>query len=154
LFVLVDILMGHRLSAQDAKWKTWANREDNWGLIAQVLESIVLDPDHSAHPAFASIDTELYPDKICHSCQRLFVPEGTKCTISIRAHSSDTIFVRLPQHVKAVSHEQIVSKKEHSSMPIIQEEIDRVFFERGINLAKEMIKKERSGKNEKESESV
>ena len=155
LFVLVDILMGHRLSAQDAKWKTWANREDNWGLIAQVLESIVLDPDHSAHPAFASIDTELYPDKICHSCQRLYVPEGvTQCTINIHAHSSDAIFVRLPQHGKNVSHEQIVLDKGRSSMPIIQEEIDRAFFERGINLAKEMIQKERSGKNEKESEPV
>lgn len=155
LFVLVDILMGHKLSAQDAKWKTWANRVDNWGLIAQVLESIVLDPDHSAHPAFADIDTELYPDKICHSCQRLYVPEGLEqCTLIVQAHSSDAIFVRFPQHGKAVSHEQIVSKKEHSSMPVIQEEIDRTFFERGINLAKEMIKKERRGPNEKESEPV
>lgn len=50
---LADALMGHRLRGEDAWWAEWIRREDNWPIIAQVLEGIILDPDHSAHPAYA-----------------------------------------------------------------------------------------------------
>lgn len=145
LFVLVDILMGHKLSAQDdAKWKVWVSRADNWVLIAQMMETIVLDPEHSAHPAFAPVDTTLFPEKICHSVQRLYIPEGSgRVTITIQAHSTDDIFVRFPQKGTAISYEQIVFPKEASAMPIIQEEIDRTFFEKAIGVVKEKFSKER-----------
>ena len=156
LFVLVDILMGHKLSAQDdAKWKVWVSRADNWVLIAQMMETIVLDPAHSAHPAFAPADTALFPEKICHSVQRLYVPEGSgQVTITIQAHSTDDIFVRFPQKGTAISYEQIVFPKEASAMPIIQEEIDRTFFEKAIGVVKKKFSKERGGFIGTDTESV
>lgn len=145
LFVLVDILMGHKLSAQDnAKWKVWVSRADNWVLIAQMMETIVLDPEHSAHPAFAPVDTTLFPEKICHSVQRLYVPEGSgRVTITIQAHSTDDIVVRLPQRGVASSYNQTILSKEASKMPVIQEELERTFFEKAINDVKKKLSKER-----------
>lgn len=155
LFVLVDILMGHKLSAQDAKWKVWVSRADNWALIAQMMETIVLDPEHSAHPAFAPADTALFPEKICHSVQRLYVPEGSgQVTITIQAHSTDDVFFRFPQKGTAISYEQIVFPKEASAMPIIQEEIDRTFFEKAIGVVKKKFSKERGGFIGTDTESV
>ena len=65
---LVDALMGHRLRNEDAWWADWIKREDNWPVIAQVLEGIILDPDHSAHPAFASALPIVSP-QVCHVTQ-------------------------------------------------------------------------------------
>lgn len=144
LSVLVDILMGHELSARDRKWMTWANRQDNWSLIAQMMETIILNPEHSAHPAFAPMNTALFPKKICHTVQRLSVPEGSgKIMITIQAHSTEDIVVRFSQQGKAVSHEQVVLSKEASSMPIIQETIDRSFYEKLINDERKKFDKER-----------
>lgn len=155
LFVLVDILMGHKLHTQDAKWKTWVNRQDNWALIAQMLETIVFDPAHSAHPAFAPADTALFPEKICHSVQRLYVPEGSgQVTITIQAHSTDDIVVRLPQRGVASSYNQTILSKEASKMPVIQEELERTFFEKAINDVKKKLSKERGGFIGTDTESV
>lgn len=148
LYTLVDLLMGHKLRWQDSKWKEWLNRPDNWPLVAQMLETIVLDPDHSAHPAFAGRDTKLFPEKICHACQRLYIPDGSEqCTITVQAHSTDDIVVRFPESGKASEYKQIVMAKNASSMPIVQEEFRRAIFENAINKAKKYQKKEKGAKD-------
>jgi len=144
LFVLVDLLMGHKLKHQDIKWKNWLNRQDNWPLVAQMLETVILDPEHSSHPAFAKAGTKFFPEKICHTCQKLYIPDGIRqITITVQAHSVDDIVVSFPQHGKAISHKQIVLPKESSSMPVIQEEIDRTFYEKAIGAIKKKFSKER-----------
>lgn len=155
LSVLVDILMGHELSARDKKWKSWASRRDNWPLIAQVMETIIVNPENSAHPAFAPADAALFPGNICHAVQRLSVPEGIrKATITIQSHSTDNIVVRLPRHVKTTAHEQIVLSKEASTMPVIQEKTDRSFYEKIINDIKKKYRKERGDPVVQDSEPV
>ena len=104
---------------------------------------IILDPEHSAHPAFAPGDAMLFPEKVCHSFQRVSVPEKSgQITISIQAHSTDDIFVRVPQKGKTASYSQTLQPKEASSMPIIQEEINRAFYTKAIEDAIQKYKKE------------
>lgn len=137
LFVLVDLIMGHELQAQDAEWKKWMHRDDNWPLVAQMMETIILDPDYSAHPAFTQSYDELFTGKICHIHQKVSVStDAARHTITIKCHSTDDIFVRVPKKGRLCEHTQIVLSKEGSSMPVIQEQTDRAFYETVIKKAK------------------
>lgn len=156
LFVLVDLIMGHKLQVQDIEWKKWMCRDDNWPLVAQMMETIILDPAHSAHPAFNQNCNELFSKKICHAHQRVPVPnEAARHTITIRCHSTDDILVRIPKNGKLSMHRQVVLGKEDSSMPVIQEQTDRAFYAKAINNAIKIYAKERGASNgQKESEPI
>ena len=52
---LVDALMGHKLPKSEANWANIIRREDEWPLIAEMMERVVLDQNHSAHPGFRPI---------------------------------------------------------------------------------------------------
>ena len=70
--------------------------------------------------------------------------EGSgQVTITIQAHSTDDIVVRLPQRGVASSYNQTILSKEASRMPVIQEELERTFFEKAINDVKKKLSKER-----------
>ena len=58
---LVEALMGHKLRPEDSHCAEWIRREDNWPIIAQMLESMILDPAHSAHPASALLQNREFP---------------------------------------------------------------------------------------------
>lgn len=130
LTVLVDLLMGHQLAPKDQRWKKWLKRPDNWALVAQMLETIIFDPEHSAHPAFAQPSTQLFPKEICHAVQKLYIPEGEgrRHTITIQAHSTDDIVVRISPRGKDIMHTQFLLPSESSTMPIIQEELDPTYY--------------------------
>jgi hypothetical protein len=141
LYKLVDLLMGHALSGSDSvAWQKWLRRDDNWPLVAQVLETIVLDPDHSAHPAFGGGDgCADHGDRVCHAVQRHVVQEGeSKITIQIRCHGTDEAVVRLPDHCKVLHREQQLQSKFDSRMPVIQEMLDLEFYEKSIKSAHKM----------------
>lgn len=156
LFVLVDLIMGHKLQNQDIEWKKWMYRDDNWPLVAQMMETIILDPEHSAHPAFNQFCNEMFPGKICHVHQKASVSKKTeRYTITIRCHSTDDILVRIPSKGKIFKHSQIVLGKEDSSMPVIQEQIHRAFYTKAIHNARKIYIKERGVSVEpQESKSV
>lgn len=156
LFVLVDLIMGHKLQNQDIEWKKWMCREDNWPLVAQMMETIILDPEHSAHPAFSQLCNELFPAKICHTHQKVSVSSAAaRHSITIRCHSTDNILVRIPSKGKLCMHRQVVIGKEDSSMPVIQEQTDRAFYAKAINNARKIYAKERGVSIEpKESEPI
>ena len=131
LHKLVDVLMGHQVYGDNADtWQQWVQRDDNWPLIAQMMETIVLDPDHSAHPAYSNSLVD-YSDRICHAQQRRIVRDGEKkMTISIRSHGNDDVTVYLPRHCKIVSRDQQVQSKLDSHMPVIQEVLDPDFYKK------------------------
>ena len=107
-----------------------------------MMETIILDPDYSAHPAFTQSYDELFTGKICHVHQKVPVTTAAaRHTITIKCHSTDNIFVRIPPKGKLCEHSQIVVSKDDSSMSVIQEKTDRVFYETAINNAKRVYKK-------------
>lgn len=132
---LVDALMGHRLRNEDAWWADWIKREDNWPVIAQVLEGIILDPDHSAHPAFASALPIVSP-QVCHVTQSYVVPQsalpGSTITITVRCHDCDRVDVRLPKHVQLARENgksRTTLSLQQSNMPDVQEIIDTDYYD-------------------------
>ena len=101
---LVDALMGHRLRNEDAWWADWIKREDNWPVIAQVLEGIILDPDHSAHPAFASALPIVSPQ----------------------------VDVRLPKHIQLARENgksRTTLSRQQSCIPDIQELVAKEYYD-------------------------
>jgi hypothetical protein len=151
LYKLVDLLMGHALYGDDASvWHSWLRRDDNWPLVAQVLETIVLDPDHSAHPAFGDNDDHDYGDRICHVHQRHVVQPGERrITLQIRGHGTDEVVVRLPSHCKVAHREQRLQSKFESRMPVIQELLDPEFYEKEIKNAHKILEVKRNESGEK-----
>lgn len=132
---LVDALMGHRLRSEDAWWADWIKREDNWAVIAQVLEGIILDPDHSAHPAFASALPIVSP-QVCHVTQNYAVPQdtlpGNTITVTVRCHDCDRVDVRLPKHVQLARENgksRTTLSLQQSNMPDVQEIIDTDYYD-------------------------
>ena len=132
---LVDALMGHRLRNEDAWWADWIKREDNWPVIAQVLEGIILDPDHSAHPAFASALPIVSP-QVCHVTQSYVVPQsalpGSTITITVRCHDCDRVDVRLPKHVQLARENgksRTTLSLQQSNMPDVQEIIETDYYD-------------------------
>lgn len=132
---LVDALMGHRLRNEDAWWADWIKREDNWPVIAQVLEGIILDPDHSAHPAFASALPIVSP-QVCHVTQSYVVPQsalpGSTITITVRCHDCDRVDVRLPKHIQLARENgksRTTLSRQQSNMPDVQEIIDTDYYD-------------------------
>ena len=132
---LVDALMGHRLRNEDAWWADWIKREDNWPVIAQVLEGIILDPDHSAHPAFASALPIVSP-QVCHVTQSYVVPQsalpGSTITITVRCHDCDRVDVRLPKHIQLARENgksRTTLSLQQSNMPDVQEIIDTDYYD-------------------------
>ena len=132
---LVDALMGHRLRSEDAWWADWIKREDNWPIIAQVLEGIILDPDHSAHPAFASALPIVSP-QVCHVTQNYVVPQdtlpGSTITITVRCHDCDRVDVRLPKHVQIArgnGKSRTTLSLQQSNMPDVQEIVDTDYYD-------------------------
>ena len=131
---LVDALMGHRLRGEDAWWAEWIRREDNWPIIAQVLEGIILDPDHSAHPAYAPA-LPTVSSQVCHVVQTYVVPPNTPpartVTVTVRCHDRDRVDIRLPKHVQ-ISRENGKSRttlsRQQSTMPDIQEKITEEYY--------------------------
>ena len=131
---LVDALMGHRLRGEDAWWAEWIRREDNWPIIAQVLEGIILDPDHSAHPAYAPALPTI-SSQVCHVVQTYVVPPNTPptrtVTVTVRCHDRDRVDIRLPKHVQ-ISRENGKSRttlsRQQSNMPDIQEKITEEYY--------------------------
>ena len=128
---LVDALMGHRLRGEDAWWAEWIRREDNWPIIAQVLEGIILDPDHSAHPAYAPAASNSSP-QVCHAIQKYIVPAdtppGSTVTVTIRCHDHDRANVRLPGHIQVADRGRSSLSPQQSSMPDIQEIITEEYY--------------------------
>lgn len=132
---LVDALIGHRLRNEDAWWADWIKREDNWPVIAQVLEGIILDPDHSAHPAFASALPIVSP-QVCHVTQSYVVPQsalpGSTITITVRCHDCDRVDVRLPKHVQLARENgksRTTLSLQQSNMPDVQEIIETDYYD-------------------------
>lgn len=132
---LVDALMGHRLRSEDAWWADWIKREDNWAVIAQLLEGIILDPDHSAHPAFASALPIVSP-QVCHVTQNYAVPQdtlpGNTITVTVRCHDCDRVDVRLPKHVQLARENgksRTTLSLQQSNMPDVQEIIDTDYYD-------------------------
>ena len=128
---LVDALMGHRLRGEDAWWAEWIRREDNWPIIAQVLEGIILDPDHSAHPAYALAASNSSP-QVCHAAQKYIVPADTPprstVTVTIRCHDHDRANVRLPGHIQVAGRMRSSLSPQQSTMPDIQEKITEEYY--------------------------
>lgn len=128
---LVDALMGHRLRGEDAWWAEWIRREDNWPIIAQVLEGIILDPDHSAHPAYALAASNSSP-QVCHAAQKYIVPAdtppGSTVTVTIRCHDHDRANVRLPGHIQVAGRMRSSLSPQQSTMPDIQEKITEEYY--------------------------
>ena len=132
---LVDALMGHRLRSEDAWWADWIKREDNWAVIAQVLEGIILDPDHSAHPAFTSALPIVSP-QVCHVTQNYAVPQdtlpGNTITVTVRCHDCDRVDVRLPKHVQLARENgksRTTLSLQQSNMPDVQEIVDTDYYD-------------------------
>ena len=132
---LVDALMGHRLRNEDAWWADWIKREDNWPVIAQVLEGIILDPDHSAHPAFASALPIVSP-QVCHVTQSYVVPQsalpGSTITITVRGHDCDRVDVRLPKHIQLARENgksRTTLSRQQSCIPDIQELVAKEYYD-------------------------
>lgn len=133
---LVDALMGHHLRSENAWWVDWIRREDNWPVIAQVLESIILDPNHSAHPAFAPALPTI-SSQVCHVVQTYVVPPNTPpartVTVTVRCHDRDRVDIRLPKHIQ-ISREKGKSRttlsRQQSNMPDIQETVVREYYDR------------------------
>lgn len=131
---LVDALMGHRLRGEDAWWAEWIRREDNWPIIAQVLEGIILDPNHSAHPAYAPA-LPTVSSQVCHVVQTYVVPPNTPpartVTVTVRCHDRDRVDIRLPKHVQ-ISREngkfRTTLSRQQSTMPDIQEKITEEYY--------------------------
>lgn len=128
---LVDALMGHRLRGEDAWWAEWIRREDNWPIIAQVLEGVILDPDHSAHPAYTLAVSNSSP-QVCHAAQKYIVPAGTPpgstVTVTIRCHDHDRANVRLPGHIQVAGRMRSNLSPQQSTMPDIQEKITEEYY--------------------------
>lgn len=128
---LVDALMGHRLRGEDAWWAEWIRREDNWPIIAQVLEGVILDPDHSAHPAYAPAVSNSSP-QVCHAIQKYIVPAdtppGSTVTVTIRCHDHDRANVRLPGHIQVAGRMRSSLSPQQSTMPDIQEKITEEYY--------------------------
>lgn len=132
---LVDALMGHRLRNEDAWWADWIRREDNWPVIAQVLEGIILDPDHSAHPVFASALPIVSP-QVCHVTQSYVVPQsalpGSTITITVRCHDCDRVDVRLPKHIQLARENgksRTTLSRQQSCIPDIQELVAKEYYD-------------------------
>mgnify|MGYP002576648785 FL=1 len=131
---LVDALMGHRLRGEDAWWAEWIRREDNWPIIAQVLEGIILDPNHSAHPAYAPA-LPTVSSQVCHVVQTYVVPPNTPpartVTVTVRCHDRDRVDIRLPKHVQ-ISREngkfRTTLSRQQSTMPDIQKKITEEYY--------------------------
>ena len=131
---LVDALMGHRLRGEDAWWAEWIRREDNWPIIAQVLEGIILDPNHSAHPAYAPA-LPTVSSQVCHVVQTYVVPPNTPpartVTVTVRCHDRDRVDIRLPKHVQ-ISREngkfRSTLSRQQSTMPDTQEKITEEYY--------------------------
>lgn len=131
---LVDALMGHRLRGEDAWWAEWIRREDNWPIIAQVLEGIILDPNHSAHPAYAPA-LPTVSSQVCHVVQTYVVPPNTPpartVTVTVRCHDRDRVDIRLPKHVQ-ISREngkfRTTLSRQQSTMPDTQEKITEEYY--------------------------
>lgn len=128
---LVDALMGHRLRGEDAWWAEWIRREDNWPIIAQVLEGIILNPDHSAHPAYAPAVSNSSP-QVCHAIQKYIVPAdtppGSTVTVTIRCHDHNRANVRLPGHIQVADRTRSSLSPQQSTMPDIQEKITEEYY--------------------------
>ena len=132
---LVDALMGHHLRSENGWWVDWIRREDNWPVIAQVLESIILDPNHSAHPAFAPALPIVSP-QVCHVTQNYAVPQdtlpGNTITVTVRCHDCDRVDVRLPKHVQLARENgksRTTLSLQQSNMPDVQEIIDTDYYD-------------------------
>lgn len=146
---LVDALMGHYLRSENAWWVDWIRREDNWPVIAQVLESIILDPNHSAHPAYAPA-LPTVSSQVCHVVQTYVVPPNTPpartVTVTVRCHDCDRVDIRLPKHVQ-ISRENGKSRttlsRQQSNMPDIQETVVREYYDRLKRDAQRIHGKER-----------
>ena len=146
---LVDALMGHHLRSENAWWVDWIRREDNWPVIAQVLEGIILDPNHSAHPAFAPALPTI-SSQVCHVVQTYVVPPNTpparKVTVTVRCHDRDRVDIRLPKHIQ-ISREKGKSRttlsRQQSNMPDIQETVVREYYDRLKKDAQRIHGKER-----------
>ena len=146
---LVDALMGHRLRGEDTWWAEWIRREDNWPIIAQVLEGIILDPNHSAHPAYA-LALPTVSSQVCHVVQTYVVPPNTPpartVTVTVRCHDRDRVDIRLPKHVQ-ISRENGKSRttlsRQQSNMPDIQETVVREYYDRLKRDAQRIHGKER-----------
>ena len=146
---LVDALMGHHLRSENAWWVDWIRREDNWPVIAQVLESIILDPNHSAHPAYAPA-LPTVSSQVCHVVQTYVVPPNTPpartVTVTVRCHDCDRVDIRLPKHVQ-ISRENGKSRttlsRQQSNMPDIQETVVREYYDRLKRDAQRIHGKER-----------
>ena len=128
---LVDALMGHRLRGEDAWWAEWIRREDNWPIIAQVLEGHYPDPNHSAHPAYALAASNSSPQG-CHAAQKYIVPAdtppGSTVTVTIRCHDHDRANMRLPGHIQVAGRMRSSLSPQQSTMPDIQEKITEEYY--------------------------
>ena len=151
---LVDALMGHKLFGKDADWAKWIRRDDNWPLIAQMLESIVLDPEHSAHPAFSTKDTVCdNATQICHVVQRYVVSAEDaargEVSLQIRCHGKDKLTMHIPRGAKIADQRRYPQSRQESFLPYVQEIVDRNYYKKLIG--DPSIENEQS-ENEEESE--
>lgn len=131
-YALVDVLMGHRLPGADAHWREWVSREDNWPLIASMMESIILDPEHSAHPAFTNATTTVRGQtQVCHSLQRYIVTAEDAArgsvTLQMRCHNADGAVLRLPHAVQA-EYKRLPQGQQHTSTYGVQEVLDKDYY--------------------------
>ena len=119
---LVDALMGHELPRGEAtNWVGWAKKPDSWPIIAEQQERWVLDPTHSAHPAFSPVSLD--------TSTNLQVQQTTEAAFEIREdgeylfafaapEANDTVCITLP-HVGAVIDLPEISVSSTEYPPII-----------------------------------
>lgn len=98
---------------------------------AALLEGIILDPNHSAHPAYAPAVSNSSP-QVCHAIQKYIVPAdtppGSTVTVTIRCHDHDRANVRLPGHIQVADRTRSSLSPQQSSMPDIQEIITEDYY--------------------------
>ena len=135
---IVDVIMGHLLRREDMHFTDEVKREEIWAMIADHMECIVLDPEHSAHPAFSPREmTPVSPSKIiraaAHSCFQLRVTDemikaGTIRLVVDTLECGD-IEVGYPIY-GAISKVEATPTLSPSDYPCISEHLSRENFEK------------------------
>lgn len=145
-YAIIDVLMGHKLLSRtkDDEWSRWVAREDNWPLIAQMMESIILDPDHSAHPAYTSLSTTSSSQaQVCHVLQRHVISavDIARGEIVLQARCRSTASGRVLVHIPSGASVEHVSHPQGQNNPKIHgvdEIIDKSYYDQLIASAKEI----------------
>jgi len=142
---IVDVMMGHVLREQDRAILKTVKIEDQWAIIADHLECVVLDPAHSAHPAYAprkmmdaanDSGQKVAHSKFCFNVTPEIASAG-EITIVIETLKCDEIEIGLPTHASMgrIERTPVTQKKAY---PALTERLDEQGFAVCIAAAKKI----------------